>query len=450
MPEQPSGGLANAAAYASLPRKYSPLMKVKTSPMFAPSVDLSRWASVERAFFRNRKPARFPEQWAGESRKIRWLGDIEPEYTRRSRRGSSRIGPVAEPPSLTGRRRVFPATSSSDPPGRAVPGRWRPAPPWRRARRSPPARAPEFASPGSPQRERREHDDHHGRGAGDDGTGLREALHDRRALVQPGAPGLRHASHQEDLVVHAEPEHGAEDQRGDDGEHGVERRLEAKERRTDTVLEHEHDRPEAGGYREQVEAHGLKRNEHRPEPNEQRRQRTAEHQGDDQRKAAADGVVVIGAQGGQAADAQAGSGEPGDGVGGDGSQLAHEANEVARVGALARDDVEQHGPAIRGHVRAAHVPRQGKEYKPRHRTVGLERREGQCCRNARVPGQEGTEASGGAPSVAAQHILTAGKLQDDADGLRHRPPPHLLQVTERDDRLEAAREPRVTARQPCL
>src|SRR5947207_2856684 len=131
-------------------------------------------------------------------------------------------------------------------------------------------------------------------------------------------------------------------------------------------------------------------------------------------------------------------------------QPAHEANEVARVGALARDDVEQHGPAIRGHVRAAHVPRQGKEYKPRHRTVGLERREGQCCRNARVPGQEGTEASGGAPSVAAQHILTAGKLQGDADGLQHRPPPHLLQVTERDDRLEAAREPRVTARQPCL
>src|SRR6059058_2608261 len=259
MPEQPSGGLANAAAYANLPRKYSPLMKVKTSPMFAPSVDLSRWASVERAFFRNRKPARFPEQWAGESRKIRWLGDIEPEYTRRSRRGSSRIGPVAEPPSLTGRRRVFPATSSSDPHHHGV---------ERDAHRQ---REPQnLHHQELPQRERREHDDHHGRGAGDDGTGLREALHDRRALVQPGPPGLRHASHQEDLVVHAEPEHGAEDQRGDDGEHGVERRLEAKERRTDTVLEHEHDRPEASGYREQVEAHGLERNEHRPEPHEQR------------------------------------------------------------------------------------------------------------------------------------------------------------------------------------
>src|SRR5437867_965712 len=87
MPEQPSGGLANAEAYANLPRKYSPLMKVKTSPMVAPSVDLSRWASVERAFFRNRKPARFPEQWAGESRKIRWPGGMEPDYTHRSRCG---------------------------------------------------------------------------------------------------------------------------------------------------------------------------------------------------------------------------------------------------------------------------------------------------------------------------------------------------------------------------
>src|SRR5438093_10716722 len=183
MPEQPSGGLANAAAYASLPRKYSPLMNVKTSPMVAPSVDLSRWASAERAFFRNRKPARFPEQWAGESRKIRWLGDIEPEYTRRSRRGSSRIGPLqsrrASPGAAGYSRPPVPPTcqgeqcrADGDPHHGCV---------ERDAHRQ---REPQdLHDQEVPQRERREHDDHHGRGAGDDGTGLREALRDRRTLV---------------------------------------------------------------------------------------------------------------------------------------------------------------------------------------------------------------------------------------------------------------------------
>src|SRR3989442_10714332 len=269
MPEQPSGGLANAEAYASLPRKYRPLMKVKTSPMVAPSVDLSRWASVERALFRNRKPARFPEQWAGESRKIRWLGDIEPEYTRRSRRGSCTSG------LLQGRRASPGAAWYSRPP---VPptrqGEERRAdgdPHHRRVERDAHRqREPQdLHHQEVPQRERREHDDHHCRGAGDDGTGLREALHDRGTLVQPGPPRLRHASHQEDLVVHAEPEPSAETQRGPDGDHGVERRLEAQERRTDAVLEHEHDRPEAGGHPDQVEAHRLEGNEHRPEPHEQ-------------------------------------------------------------------------------------------------------------------------------------------------------------------------------------
>src|SRR3989440_8108095 len=44
-------------------------MKVKTSPMVAPSADRSRCASVERASLRSRNPARLPEQLAGESRK---------------------------------------------------------------------------------------------------------------------------------------------------------------------------------------------------------------------------------------------------------------------------------------------------------------------------------------------------------------------------------------------
>src|SRR5256886_14226981 len=44
-------------------------MKVKTSPMVAPSADRSRCASVERASLRSKNPARLPEQLAGESKK---------------------------------------------------------------------------------------------------------------------------------------------------------------------------------------------------------------------------------------------------------------------------------------------------------------------------------------------------------------------------------------------
>src|SRR3989441_5646781 len=51
-------------------------MKVKTSPMVAPSPDRRRCANAEPPSFRSRNPARFPAQLAGERRKIWWLGDI--------------------------------------------------------------------------------------------------------------------------------------------------------------------------------------------------------------------------------------------------------------------------------------------------------------------------------------------------------------------------------------
>src|SRR5438034_9611577 len=57
-------------------------MKEKTSPRVAPSPARRRWANAERAFFRNKNPARLPEQLAGESRKIRRLGDMGGAYTR--------------------------------------------------------------------------------------------------------------------------------------------------------------------------------------------------------------------------------------------------------------------------------------------------------------------------------------------------------------------------------
>lgn len=69
-PGIPGGGLAWVRAYVNLPRKYSPLMKLKISPSGTPSLR-SRNANGERPFSPRINLARRPEAFAGESRKIR-------------------------------------------------------------------------------------------------------------------------------------------------------------------------------------------------------------------------------------------------------------------------------------------------------------------------------------------------------------------------------------------
>jgi hypothetical protein len=71
IPGTPAGGEANAHAYASLPRKYNPLMKLNNSPNGSPSLR-NRRASMNRAFSLMIILARTPPAFAGERRKIRW------------------------------------------------------------------------------------------------------------------------------------------------------------------------------------------------------------------------------------------------------------------------------------------------------------------------------------------------------------------------------------------
>src|SRR3989442_10782325 len=88
-------------------------MKVKTSPMVAPSPDRRRCANAEPPSFRSRNPARFPAQLAGERRKIWWLGDIgilkliffEPMPKLRAK-GSKRASVESEPIVVAGREIV--------------------------------------------------------------------------------------------------------------------------------------------------------------------------------------------------------------------------------------------------------------------------------------------------------------------------------------------------------
>src|SRR5215204_5189834 len=62
------GGCANAFAYVSLPRKYKPLRKLKTSPMEEPPARSSS-ASGNAAASRKRSCARRPDVLAGDSKK---------------------------------------------------------------------------------------------------------------------------------------------------------------------------------------------------------------------------------------------------------------------------------------------------------------------------------------------------------------------------------------------
>src|SRR5262245_12184641 len=66
-----SGGQANRLAYASLPRKYRPLTKLKTSPSAAPLRLRRARATANCAFGDNTSCARRPEQFAGDKRKMR-------------------------------------------------------------------------------------------------------------------------------------------------------------------------------------------------------------------------------------------------------------------------------------------------------------------------------------------------------------------------------------------
>ena len=66
-----SGGRANRLAYASLPRKYRPLTKLKTSPSVAPLRLRRSRATANCAFGDSMSCARRPEQLAGDKRKMR-------------------------------------------------------------------------------------------------------------------------------------------------------------------------------------------------------------------------------------------------------------------------------------------------------------------------------------------------------------------------------------------
>jgi len=68
-PEIPGGGFLNLSAYANLPRKYKPLMKLKTSPRGTLEFR-RRSASSNSAFGLKSILARIPLEFAGESKKI--------------------------------------------------------------------------------------------------------------------------------------------------------------------------------------------------------------------------------------------------------------------------------------------------------------------------------------------------------------------------------------------
>src|SRR5437660_12421300 len=70
------GAFANLLAYANLPRKYSALMKLKTSPSGAPA-PRNRELNSDSAESHMSRPPRIPAIFAGESRKIRREADSD-------------------------------------------------------------------------------------------------------------------------------------------------------------------------------------------------------------------------------------------------------------------------------------------------------------------------------------------------------------------------------------
>ena len=74
VPSTLGGALPNARAYASLPRKYSPLIKLKSSPRDTPFWR-RRTAISKSASSRITNRARIPAMLAGDRRKILHVAD---------------------------------------------------------------------------------------------------------------------------------------------------------------------------------------------------------------------------------------------------------------------------------------------------------------------------------------------------------------------------------------
>src|SRR5262249_11533493 len=138
----------------------------------------------------------------------------------------------------------------------------------------------------------------------------------------------------------------------DDREDAPGRLRESQPARSVSFLKHEDERAKRGANREQVEQHGLDRDEKRAESREEREERTSDDEKDDASEVARNDVLVVGVESRPAADLEVRSREPRRPRRVPRAQLARETHLVARRELRGRHDFEEGRAAVSGLERA--------------------------------------------------------------------------------------------------
>src|SRR3954447_427048 len=198
--------------------------------------------------------------------------------------------------------------------------------------------------------EDREDDDHDQGGAGDHLGAALQALGDGAAVVPGGRVALLDATEQEHLVVHAQPEDDRQQQRRRDDVDVAERVVAGP---VEPAVLEEHDHHAVGGAdRQQVHQHGLQRQDHAAQDDQQHHVAADHDEQEDLPDVSGDEgveVVLLGRVAADVDDAQLVGARLAAAFG---AQAVDQRVRGRRLGILVGDDLDQRRPAVVGDDRA--------------------------------------------------------------------------------------------------
>ena len=207
------------------------------------------------------------------------------------------------------------------------------------------------------------------------------------------------------------------------------------------VLEDEDERAEGAGDGEQVQRHGLQRDEQRAEREEEDAERRRHDEGHDAPHPTSDRVLVVGVEGGQAAHAEPRAPQAGEGDRIGPPQLPDERGQVLRVGVLPGDDFEQRQLALRAEKRPLRDRREQRHVGEVAGALSGDLGQRLHVRHAGIFGQALRQPALRVPALALEGAGRLRELEDDPQRLHEAAASHRTQVGDGPGRLDRRRQP---------
>ncbi len=188
--------------------------------------------------------------------------------------------------------------------------------------------------------------DHDGGGAGDKAGGACKAFGDGIIFGEAGFAGFADAGYEEDFVVHAKAEDDREGDDRDEGEDAAGGGGDVEQMDAVTILKDPDEGAEGGHDGEEVEGDRFDRGDEGAEADEEGEERAADDKGGDVGEAADDDGLVVGVEGGDAADEEFGAWDAGEFFGADIAELADPVDLLAEGDVACGEDFEEGGTAV--------------------------------------------------------------------------------------------------------